>query len=355
MGNGRGQAVPFGDVRLLPKRAVGGLIEALGRIGPVYGPVERPDGTCAFDRVEDAGSVRPECVRTALPPKKLVFPFEHELFKFSPDQGYSAPEDGERLVLFGVHPCDINALLTLDAVFSGEFPDRNYLKTRERMLVVGHDCMPDELCFCQSTGTDFAQEGYDLFLTDLGDDYLVHVGTSAGNDILESIQDETRPVDADAVERYKRRVLERSRSFTNRVNAGDLPHLIELGYESPVWEEEGDKCFGCGNCSAVCPTCYCYDVYDVVDFNADSGSRIRRWDSCMFKEFAVVAGGHDFRPERALRLKLRFHHKHVATPREHGRPGCVGCGRCIAACPADIDFSEIMRKLGGERVMVDAG
>ena len=45
-----------------------------------------------------------------------------------------------------------------------------------------------------------------------------------------------------------------------------MPRLLEKSYEHPIWEEKAERCYSCASCNLVCPTCYCFDVYDDVDW-----------------------------------------------------------------------------------------
>ena len=115
----------------------------------------------------------------------------------------------------------------------------------------------------------------------------------------------------------------------------------------PIWKEEGERCLSCGACSAVCPTCYCYDVVDEAGLDG-SVARRREWDNCFFRDHALVAGGHNFRPDRASRLRFRFEHKYLGFGELRGEASCVGCGRCTSACPVAIDLAAVLARLSGD-------
>jgi len=130
----------------------------------------------------------------------------------------------------------------------------------------------------------------------------------------------------------------------------ELPSLLTISYKSGLWEELGRQCLGCGMCTIVCPTCYCFDVLDEVDFSLSSGRRYRVWDSCQLNQFAVVAGGHDFRSQRSARQRHRFLRKYKYQSLAPGLLGCVGCGRCASTCPVNISPVEALNKLYQRRV-----
>ena len=269
------------------------------------------------------------------------------MFNFSDEKGYEVPveEPHKKWVIFGVHPCDIHGLKILDLVFSGRYVDSYYFARRNRAIIIGLDCIPDEFCFCRSTGTDFVDSGFDLFLSDIDDSYLVRVGTSIGDDMVTAADSLFREVEKEDREKYKAKSIQRRESFQTEIQLQDFPEIMDLEYESQVWQEVGEECLSCGTCSMVCPTCYCYAVFDELNLDASSGQRKRRWDSCLFKDYALVAGGHNFRAERSSRVKNRFFHKQRGFVTQYGRPSCVGCGRCKAYCPAGIDIVEIVNKL----------
>ena len=69
--------------------------------------------------------------------------------------------------------------------------------------------------------------------------------------------------------------------------------------------------------------------------------RLREWDNCLFQSHGEVAGA-NFRETRLERLRYRFLHKYCGFSPLQGVVSCVGCGRCKAACPVDIDLRELI-------------
>jgi sulfhydrogenase subunit beta (sulfur reductase) len=335
----------------LPKERLDLFAAVLQRFGELHAPVAKDGegGGFAFAPLARWSDARLDYDRTILPPKKYFLPPEETLFRYRPAEGFvPCSEDlDKRIVLFGVHACDVYGLNILDQVFGGRYPDPYYQTRRRNVAIVGIDCTPDEHCFCRSMRADFVDRGFDLFFHDLGESYLVLVGTALGDDMVLAAESLFEAVTAADVEEYKRRSAEKQKAFRLEVELRDLPEIFELEYESALWEELGRRCLSCGACSAVCPTCYCYDVEDRPELASDDSRRLRRWDSCLFSTHALVAGGENFRESRSDRIKFRFYHKQRGFVAEYGRPSCVGCGRCIVACPAGIDIAQVLNRLRG--------
>jgi sulfhydrogenase subunit beta (sulfur reductase) len=331
----------------LPKENLAEFIDYLSSFGQIHTPVKRGEKSFVFAPVTELAEIELNCNRTILPLKKYFFKPIDTMFNFYAEKGYELPveEPENKYIIFGVHPCDIHSLKILDLVFSGKYVDSYYFARRNRAIIVGLDCIPDEFCFCRSTGTDFVDSGFDLFLSDIDDSYLVRVGTSIGDDMITAADSLFREVEKEDREKYKTKSIQRRESFQTEIQLQDFPEIMDLEYQSHLWQEVGQECLSCGTCSMVCPTCYCYAVFDELNLDANSGQRKRRWDSCLFKDYALVAGGHNFRAERSSRVKNRFFHKQRGFVTQYGRPSCVGCGRCKAYCPAGIDIVEIVNKL----------
>ena len=332
----------------LPKDRLDLFASVLQQFGEVHAPVEQ-NGKYAFRRLALWSEACLDYQRTLLPPKKYFLPPKDTLFQYREGQGY-VPCDvaaDRRIILFGVHPCDIYGLNILDQVFSGKYNDPYYQTRRKNIAIIGIDCTPDEHCFCRSMRADFVDRGFDLFFQDLGDRYQVMVATALGDDMVLATGPLFEPVTQADHDEYKRRSSAKRRAFQLEVEIRDLPEIFEMEYDSSLWNRVGDRCLSCGSCSMVCPTCYCYDVADDVELGSRNGGRSRSWDSCLFSTHAMVAGGENFREGRDSRVKFRYYHKQRGFVAEYGRPSCVGCGRCIEACPVKIDISEVISQLRG--------
>ncbi len=336
-------------VTRLPKANVEEFLSSLRDFGEVIIPKEKPEqkGVYVFDVMSDPREMAWEYLRTIIPPKKYLTKPKEVIFNFHVEKGFEEViEDGEKKrILFGLHPCDIHGIKILDVVFNQQYKDPYYAKRRENTAIIGLSCMPDEKCFCKSMNTDYTEDGFDLALSDIGDDYLVAVGTSLGDDIVTERQYLFEDVEEEHRKKYLEFRKKRNESFQLKLDIDDLPYILDLEQASPIWEELGERCLTCGSCSMVCPTCYCFNIYDELNLDAKSGRRIKQWDACLFKDYALVAGGHNFREERAERVKNRYYHKQFRMVEQYGEPSCVGCGRCINACPAGIDVVEVLTKI----------
>lgn len=270
--------------------------------------------------------------------KRWLLPFKETLstFQFEDDDWSQTIEyDREPRVLVGLHACDINGLLRLDKVFDHDFFPSPYYKSRRRnTLVIGIDHDPCEGGFCRSLGTDTVNEGFDLFLTDLGDRFFVAVGSDRGFSALQQVK--AREISDRDTHDY---LVERRRIsglFQAEVPVHDLPKLLDIEFTSEVWARWGGKCLSCGGCAMVCPTCYCYGVTERVSVDFKNGTKQRQAYSCNLVDFAEVAGGQNFRPDRETRLKYRYYHQHRGFVEIYDEPKCVGCNRCGRTCLAGI-------------------
>ncbi len=328
------------------------FLQSLSNGIELWAPVKKDSQTVfQFILPEEINKINLNFTRTLLPPKKLFIPPSFNMFQVTAKgykEDYSWIKDR---ILFGLHPCDIHGLLTLDRIFTQNFPDSYYVQARQKTLILGLSCWPDEYCLCQSTHTDIIEEGFDLFFSELGDDYLVWIGSSRGDDLIrikpEFFEESLGTKD---IEKYIEWREKRAQAFKTKINFVFMPDLMELKYNDSVWERAGTACLACGSCSMVCPTCNCYNVRDEILLGDKPGRRVREWDSCTLLEYSLVAGGENFRSKKSSRLKLWYTHKLQAFGSKYGKPSCVGCGRCLVTCPVGINVKSISDSLEGKKV-----
>jgi sulfhydrogenase subunit beta (sulfur reductase) len=322
------------------------FLMSLEKFGKLYGP-KHESGVLTYAPIERFDELVLNGENTMIPLKKLFHPKRFNMFHFDDDGFKPDYSIFETRVILGVHPCEIHGIRRLDEVFLENSPDPYYEGLRKSTAIIGFSCLPSENALCKSTGTDIVEEGFDLFFVDLDDFFLVWIGSSLGHDmILEREDFFDDKVTHDDIQRYIDWRENRDTMFKHSFNFPAMPDIIELSYNSEVWEYFAEKCLSCGQCTMVCPTCNCYNVSDVLDISSDTtGRRERIWDSCMFVDYSLVAGGHNFRGSRADRLKLWYTHKLKAFASEYGKPSCVGCGRCVDTCPVDINVLTVSEAL----------
>jgi ferredoxin len=238
----------------------------------------------------------------------------------------------------------------LDEAFSQGYPDAYYLERRKNTLLVGIECLEpcDEHSFCKSMETLTVSEGHDLHLTDLGGSYAVNVGTEAGAALLEKHSSAFQATEQD-MKRLNKVLGAKWPRFQLKLafEVGALSTLMAQSYDNALWEKLADICLACGQCTLVCPTCFCFNVYDEVELDLQDGERWRRWDSCQLDEFARVAGDENFREHQAARLRHRFMRKGRYLLERYGELGCTGCGRCARSCLVHISPVDVFNELHG--------
>jgi ferredoxin len=244
---------------------------------------------------------------------------------------------------------DLAAIATLDRVLGGgKFSDGSFVKRRRQVFVVAVNCTePGGLCFCASMGTGpAAGSGYDLALTEQFDGkgrrYLVDVGTEEGAEILATLPH--RDASVDEISCARADVEAASHRMGRQMPQTDHRELLIRSRESPQWEEVASRCLTCGNCTMVCPTCYCTSTEDITDLTGQHAERWQHWASCYEFDFTYIHGG-SVRQSGPSRYRHWLTHKLGTWHDQFGMSGCVGCGRCIAWCPTGIDITEEMNKL----------
>lgn len=293
----------------------------------------------AFAPLVKASDLRLDYDVTILPPKYYFQPPCEVLSEFSAPAEFKSVCDEKPFILFGVHPYDMVAINQMDKIFSADNYDAHYMNRRRNAVIIGCDVQnPSPNVFAGCMNTAVVKQGFDILLTRVGAGYLVEALTDQGERLLKDVKD-LKEADASSLN-LREKIWDKNhkllRKHELKVSLNDLPGLLERSYDHPVWEERAQKCFSCGSCNLVCPTCYCFDVRDEMQWNLHGGTRSRVWDGCMLRDFATVAGGHNFRKKKEERYRHRYYRKGKYVPAKTGEISCVGCGRCISSCVTKI-------------------
>lgn len=310
------------------------FFEALNDFGEIVAPVKvMDDPFLRMKAIEGHEEVEWNGV-SWFTSKKYTFPEKQTLFKFKGEKVEVWDANPTPRVLFGLRLCDLNAFHINDELFLNQEPKMDfYQKFRDNLLLVGLWCdkPQDEYCFCDSMEL---QHRYDLCLFDKGDSFHIKAGSEKGLKLLKPLKLETDAYWKEAPD------------CEMKLKTTDIKEFFK---RNEVWEKGDADCLSCGDCTTLCPTCLCFDMEDETDLAGTCGERCAKWDSCMYKDFTLVAGGEHFRGDRIDRFKHRIYHKLQYFKEDFNKSMCTGCGRCIRGCPTKIDWVGLVNEMADER------
>ncbi len=358
------------DRVIVTSAGLNALIGALGRDGHrTVGPTVR-DGAIAYDDIggvddlpvgwsdeQDGGHYR--LVQTggatmfgftagAQSWKRFLHPPRQRLWQATRDgdrvELHAEPAPDQRFAFIGVRACELNAMAIQDRVLAqGAYPDPHYAARREGVFIVVVNCArAGGTCFCTSMGTGpAATSGFDIALTELpgkdGPRFVAQAGSSRGAGRLRDVAD--RPATAEECAAAEATIARTATSMGRAMPDRDLRALLLDNPDHSRWDEVADRCLTCGNCTMVCPTCFCTTTEDSADLSGTESTRTQRWESCFTMEFSYIHGG-SVRASSRARYRQWMTHKLATWIDQFGTSGCVGCGRCITWCPVGIDITE---------------
>lgn len=288
-------------------------------------------------------------VRATEPLKGFFTPVKEkvaELFNPEPLRKNQKP-----MAIVGVKACDLKGFLVQDQVFCKGCQDPFYGRAREDNLIISADCTQViDTCFCLALDVQpYPESHFDINLSEVTGGFVVEVGSPKGRQVFDNHKSLFQEVDTTLLNEKEQGRNHIVAEVQRNIATHGVPHqdqyqgIIERNYDSPIWEDEAKTCTECGACNTICPTCHCFMLTDQKE--GDKVVRYRQWDACMVKDFGRVAGGGNPRPHLWQRLRNRFEKKFDFFPQVAGVYACTGCGRCITACPANIDIRRVLKRL----------
>ena len=270
-------------------------------------------------------------------PKQFFFADREQLFEFDGQRFVERKPAVCSQVLFGVPPCDLEALAYQDRFFA---PDPHYTRRREVTLLVGVDCT--ERCeqgFCQAVdaGPQVKDATADLALSARAGGWTLRVTSARGAEAVAGlVLPEVEPTAPSVV----------AFPDSSHIDAG-IRRLQADAVPSEVWEQLGLRCLSCSGCTNLCPTCSCFTVWDRPTAAASVAfARERVWDCCLYEGFQREASGHHPAATPGRRVQRFWQHKFsLQTVQDGSRYGCVGCGRCEVTCPAVLGVQTVLRRI----------
>ena len=348
--------------KVISKTEFNCFLDALAQSNTAFGPCRvesniHGESIYQFRQVTSASQLALDYSVTASSAKHFFLPFREELSRFifrEKEWEQQVACEADPIVLIGLRACDIAALNILDDVLlNGNFPSPFYLARRKNTFVIGMDHMPLPDCFCKSMNHHTVPTGFNLFCSDIGEEYYLSINSSKAYSFLKEFETREPRSRENSLLMERRNLIKKS--FQTEIEVSGLPDILDIEFDSQVWEKWGARCLNCGSCAMVCPTCYCYSVTESFACNLQGASRQKTLYSCNLVDFAQVAGGHNFRPKNGDRLKYRYYHQHRGFAENANQQICVGCNRCGRVCLAGINPKDVINDLRMEKESCTTG
>jgi len=277
--------------------------------------------------------------------KRFILPSCQTLFKYNKEELEYTPPKINSQVLLGVSTLDLKAMILYNQAFE---KDPWYQEIKKKTIIIGQSLA--------------SREKYTFWIEKFEEDQLEHLSF----DLFIIIQPENR-------ERFKiftgsedgQRLLD-DFGYKNYEHVDYMGPNPEEGFDKKmaavreamknrhnqkIWDDLGKRCIECGKCTIACPTCFCFDIFDVPSKEKNKGERRRCSTTCFYQEFSEVAGispaapKHKFLRTTAERIFFWYEHHFVRMPDNYGVVGCVACGRCSKVCPVKINIFEEIKKI----------
>ena len=335
--------------RSISKANMRGFLEHLSKDRTLVGPVDT--GKVVEYRETVASEVLMDDRVTYNSIKSYYFPQTELMFTFENEE----VEDNTNIhsyAIFGARPCDMQALKVMSVVYTtGKYADPFFQRRYEANFLIGVGCINSKPeCFCHEMGVDREYSDFcDILLKDDGESYSIEHLSEKGSSALREYMTEGRFLCHMDMTVFA--TLEPSPCLVKHAKKTDEPSPSldpdkdDTAYFDIIdWAKATEACKGCGICTYICPTCYCFDFKDVSQKGV--AKRYKCWDSCMYPKFTLHASGHNPREHRYERYRQRVLHKYKYVPANFdGCVACTGCGRCVRGCPVGINIKDILMQI----------
>jgi len=337
-------------IKKIAKKDLGKLLDEWSRDFTVFSP-SKASGIARMEVWQGGEASFLDWYRnTVIPPKDIVLPLLEEMFSFSKsEEGYkleTPPADDSKRLIFGIRPCDARALSIIDMTYGDGYQDNYYMQRRNNTLLVGLGCTnPYDSCFCTALGGNpHDTTTMDVMLTDIGDGLLAEAVSQTGKELLQKTAELKAATEEDRTKAENVKQAAEKKISRNIETEGIAEKLRACFEDKEFWQQTAAKCVGCGICTLLCPTCYCFDISD--EKTEDGGVRVRSLDSCSFSVYTKMPMENP-RSEKWQRVRNRVCHKYEYYPMLFDTIACTGCGRCIRLCPVNWDITQTLNSLPG--------
>jgi len=259
---------------------------------------------------------------------------------FKPAQVQAKPT-----AIFGARACDLAGLAVQSKTFiDNKYQDKRFIVHKNALFIIAVNCgYASSNCFCVSTNTGpKATQGYDLAFTEVEQGFLVEIATDKGKQVIDalSLSEAEKKHEQQAINKTKQATDMQTKQMPKN-NSRALRDILMDNLNHPQWDKVAERCLSCGNCTMVCPTCFCHHETESASIDGTHSEHAREWDSCFSSGHSYIHGK-VIREDTRTRYRQWLTHKLGSWWDQFDTSGCVGCGRCVTWCPVGIDITEEM-------------
>ncbi len=328
------------------------LIKKLSEKFEVFYPVRRNEKVCY--KKYRGEEIEPEelykslqKIRPVQPLKEFFLTHRERVARF----GGVLNKEIKKRVIIGPKNCDVRSIREIqDKVYlEGVVEEPFYKERRENTYIVSVDCpFPEDECFCNIMGgKPYVVADSDINISFTKNGYIVDVITDKGENLLKDFK-EFLQIASEEVIKDRNNKRKKAEEKLKKINPRKLPkslsERVKYMHSGEFWRDVMEGCVDCQACERVCPTCYCFLLYDMPE-DEKNFQRVKVLDYCYHASYARVGGGLNPLSSFTKRVRNRFECKFYSFYENFKVYACTGCGRCILACMGKIDIRKVLFSL----------